>query len=202
MLKKRMIYVVLMGILLGLTGAVLAISNTTFAQDDNLLQLNDLPAGAIALKNETYIREDLSHPINGNAESNIHNLPEDAQKTLLSYENVHSFSAFLPKQAFVAHYLYEYETAEQAEAAVKLYQMLQDEFVVEHNVTVQMTETHQGRLLRGRSSMLLNEKGEPTYWFVGHQGNNLNILMVDGLDISVVDSVADSLLGKLSNQLD
>ncbi len=193
MLKKGMTHILLIGLLLGLTGTAFAIGNTVLAQNNPLLQLNDLPTGAIEPKNETYTREQIYHPVNNNELSGFHRLPEDEQKVLFSYGDVLSFSAFLQEEkVFVAHYVYVYETSEQARTAVAI---LQRSF--EDGPQVVKAEDHQGHALRGRGSLLLNDKGEPTYWFIGHEGKNLNLLLVDGLDVSGVDSVANSLLAKL-----
>ena len=195
MLKKYMTYVLLMGVLLGLAGGVIVIGDATFAQDDNLLRLSDLPEGAIDLEDKPYTREQMYHPINNNELSTLRKLPEDEQKILFSYQEIRSFSAVLQEEkALVAHFIYVYETAEQASTAVDI---LRKGWLSGQNIKVLHVETLQDRALRGYAVTIEDEIETPVYWFIGHDGKTLTLLMVDGLEESVVNSVSDSVMEKL-----
>ena len=195
MLKKYMTYVLLMGVLLGLAGGVLVIGDATFAQDDNLLRLSDLPEGAIDLEDKPYTREQMYHPINNNELSTLRELPEDEQKILFSYQEIRSFSAVLQEEkALVAHFIYVYETVEQASTAADI---LRKGWLSGQNIKVLHVETLQDRALRGCAVTIEDEIETPVYWFIGHDGKTLTLLMVDGLEESVVNSVSDSVMEKL-----
>lgn len=195
MFKKRVTYVVLTGLFLGLVGGVLATGHTIFAQEDHLLRLRDLPAGAIDPRTETYTPEQPYHPINNHELSTLRHLPEDEQKVLFSYQAVRSFSAFLQREkAVVAHYIYAYESAETAGAAADI---LRKRGFSGQDIKILNAERLQERALRGHAVTIEDGEGTPIYWCIGHRGKTLTLLMVDGLEKSAVDSVADSVMEKL-----
>jgi hypothetical protein len=187
---------VLTGLLLSLVGGAFATGNPIFAQEDHLLRLRDLPVGAIDPRTETYTPEQPYHPINRYAVSSFPNLPEDEEKVLFSYQEVRSFSAFLQREkAVVAHYIYAYETAETAGAAADI--LRKRGFSDRQDIKILNAERLQERALRGHAVTIEDREGTPIYWCIGHKGKTLTLLMVDGLEKSAVDSVADAVMEKL-----
>ena len=92
------------------------------------------------------------------------------------------------------HFIYEYETAEQTSAAVDI---LRERWLSGQSIKVLSVDTYQDRALQGHAVTIEDEEKTPVYWFVGHEGKTLTLLMVDGLEASVVDSVADRVMEQL-----
>jgi len=198
MFNKRTTVVLLAGLLLLGLAVALIVGQAAFAQGETLLQLSDLPEGAMDLKDGAYEEDEASHPLNSHELSTLRQLPEGEQQAIFSYKKVRSFSAFVPsKEAVVAEFTYEYATAEQAGAAV---QILQEKWIPDGKAEVLTSEPLQGGGLSGRVFTMRDGDGYPLYWFVGSEGKTLMLVIVNGLEQPGVDALADGVIERVAEK--
>jgi hypothetical protein len=174
--KKIAILITFVG-LIAMAGLVLSVSNV-FAQGERplaemALQKSELPEGTAVLSNGPTGLDDLSQPINSynSAAVRVHEFLEAYEIT-----TVGKFQ--------IAHYLYRYQNANQAEEQARAFteyglhgeksQSLRPVLVPDASPAINKKVT--GQNIRVTDP----ETGGVYYWFVGVEGRTLTLLVVGG----------------------
>jgi hypothetical protein len=155
--------------------------------DSGILQLDDLPAGAVVLANDSPTADETFHPLGSGQTSSL-------PSKLFGYKAVHSFAALVPAQGVVVmNFVYEYMTNTEAEQAAEI---LRSD--IESAATMlQVNDFKEAKGFRGQGFLLKGDEGDSIYWFVGVRGKSLVLLMVNGMDQVSVSSVFESTMQKL-----
>lgn len=178
---------------------IVLVSNTISSAQTSadLINLSDLPSGAIAL-NETFKESDApSHPLSSSTIAVSMNVASpDAIKSAQSFSSMRRFGALLQKEGVVVmNFAYDYANPKDAQSAV---QLLQNEMTA--NPNVQSRETDRIKGFAGRVLWLTGNEGDSIYWLIGSRGKSLVLLMANGMSESMTKQVFDDALPKLMNK--
>ncbi len=193
---RSALYIVAFILTIGVLVALYGIS--VVQADSGILQLEDLPAGAVVLADDFLAPDKTFHPLSSGQTSSLRSkFSNEEQGLLFGYKAVHSFAALAPVQGVVVmNFAYEYATATEAEQAANV--LRRD---VEGAATLlQVNDLKGAKGFRGQGFLLKGDEGDSVYWFVGIRGKNLVLLMVNGMEQASVSSVFESTMQRLLNK--
>ncbi len=170
---------------IGAAGALVVSSTPASAQDPHqkAIMSRDLPENA-EVSFDGYVHDftKISHPLNTAEVLDSKHEKFKGSVGLYDYSSVYMFTSVLrDQQAFVGHWLYVYQSPEQAQKAAELFLRELENDV--YKTTERYHGTSNNKALTGEVfSVISFEDGVEIFWFVATDGNILSLAMVDGLD--------------------
>jgi hypothetical protein len=176
----------------------LVLVGVIFAQDQSLLQLDDLPEGFVAVE-DRYVGNrakdtDRGHPL---TVDNLHDFADEDQQRLFAYENRQSFGALHPDIGLAMDFTYEYASERDAAWAAETLQAYWQS--KGSTLTDFAPDSEPGvSALVGKTFVNHAEDDEVCHWFFGHQDSTLVIFWVHGFDAARVAETHHNTLRKLT----